>query len=68
MPRQSKSHYAGEPVATNLLGRVVAWYGGRGREGGTVVAVTFYQGGFLLLVHTDEGLQTKHASGVRVEG
>lgn len=54
-------------VSTNLLGRQVVWYSGRGRDGGTVVAVTFYQGGFLLLVATDEGLQTKNASGVRVE-
>lgn len=56
-----------EPVATNLLGRHVAWYGGRGREGGAVVAVSFYQGGFILLIATDEGLQQKSASGVRVE-
>ena len=55
------------PVSTNLLGRHVAWYGDRGREGGAVVAVTFYQGGFVLLVATDDGLRTKNASGVKVE-
>jgi hypothetical protein len=57
-----------EYVSTNLLGRTAVWYdGGRGRDGGTIVAVTFYQGGFILLIATEEGLRTKNASGVRIE-
>lgn len=54
------------PVATNLLGQHITWSGSRGSCGGTVVAVTFTQGGFLLLVATDEGMVTKAAGGVRV--
>jgi len=53
-------------VSTNLLGRHVTRYGDRGKEGGSVVAVTFWQGGFVLLVATDEGLRQKSASGVVV--
>lgn len=58
----------GEPIATNLLGRHVVWNdGNRGSDGGTVIAVTFWQGGFVLLVATAEGLRQKNATGVRVE-
>ena len=55
------------PVVTNLLGRYAVWYGDRGREGGTVVAVTHDRGQFVLLVQTDEGLRTKGATNVRIE-
>ena len=57
----------GPAVATNLLGCHVTYYGDRGREGGTVVAVTFWQGGFVLLIATDEGLRQKSASGVTLD-
>lgn len=56
-----------EHVATNLLGRHATWYGDRGREGGAIVAVVLVQGGFLLLVNTDDGLRQKTAASVRVE-
>lgn len=56
-----------EQVTTNLLGRHVTWYVDGRQDGGSVVAVTFFQGGFMLLVHTDRGLIQKIASGVSVE-
>ncbi len=57
----------GAPLSTNLLGQHVVWSSSGHRVGGTVVAVTFYEGSFMLLVATDDGLQTKHHTGVRVE-
>jgi hypothetical protein len=57
-----------DAVATNLLGKFAAWYGDRGREGGAIVAVAVFQGGFILLVQTDEGLRQKTATSVRIEG
>jgi len=56
-----------EPIVTNLLGRYARWWNNGHSTGGTITAVTFYQGGFVLLVLTDQGLQTKTATGVSIE-
>jgi hypothetical protein len=54
-------------VATNLVGRHATWLSDGRRESGTVVAITFWQGGFVLLIAMSDGLRQKTASGVTVD-
>lgn len=55
-------------VSTNLLGRHVTWYGDDGHDGGSVIAVTFWQGAFVLLIATYQGLRQKTATSVKLDG
>jgi len=58
-------------IATDLIGRCVAWYGDRGREGGPIVAVWAPGGRAVLLVavvNEDGKIVTKDAASVIVDG